>query len=161
MSELDQGDAMPEFDLPTDSGGFVTSEGLKGTPYVLYLYPKDDTSGCTKEAQGFTAKAAEFAAAGVKVIGLSKDDTASHDKFKKKYELDLTLASDTEGKLVEALGAWVEKSMYGKTYMGIDRSTFLVDGEGRIVRVWRKVKVPGHVDEVLAAATDLARGKAA
>ena len=161
MSELDRGDAMPEFDLPTDGGGFVSTEKLKGKPYVLYLYPKDDTSGCTKEAQGFTARKGDFAAAGVEIIGLSKDDVASHDKFKQKYDLDLTLASDTEGKLVEALGAWVEKSMYGKKYMGIDRSTFLVDGEGRIVRVWRKVKVPGHVEEVLDAATALARGQAA
>ena len=161
MSELDTGDAMPAFDLLTDGGGSISSDGLKGKPYVLYLYPKDDTSGCTKEAQSFTAKKAEFAAAGVEIIGLSRDDVASHDKFKKKYDLDLTLASDTEGKLVEALGAWVEKSMYGKTYMGIDRSTFLVDGEGRIARVWRKVKVPGHVEEVLDAATALAHGKAA
>jgi thioredoxin-dependent peroxiredoxin len=161
MSELDKGDAMPAFDLPADGGGSVTSEGLKGKPYVLYLYPKDDTSGCTKEAQGFTEHKAAFAAAGVEIIGLSKDDVASHDKFKKKYDLDLTLASDTEGKLVEALGAWVEKSMYGKKYMGIDRSTFLVDANGQIARVWRKVKVPGHVEEVLEAATALARGEAA
>ncbi len=161
MSELDQGDAMPAFDLPADGGGSVTSEGLKGKSYVLYLYPKDDTSGCTKEAQGFTEHKAAFAAAGVEIIGLSKDDVASHDKFKKKYDLDLTLASDTEGKLVEALGAWVEKSMYGKKYMGIDRSTFLVDADGRIVRVWRKVKVPGHVEEVLEAANALTSGRAA
>jgi thioredoxin-dependent peroxiredoxin len=158
MSELDTGDAMPAFDLPTDSGGSISSEALKGRPYVLYLYPKDDTSGCTKEAQGFTEKKADFAAAGVEIIGLSKDDVASHDKFKKKYDLDLTLASDTEGQLVEALGAWVEKSMYGKKYMGIDRSTFLVDADGRIVKAWRKVKVPGHVEEVLEAAKGLDRG---
>jgi peroxiredoxin Q/BCP len=158
MSELDTGDAMPAFSLPTDGGGTVSGDGLKGKPYVLYLYPKDDTSGCTKEAQGFTEKKADFAAAGVEIIGLSKDDVASHDKFKKKYDLDLTLASDTEGKLVEALGAWVEKSMYGKKYMGIDRSTFLVGKDGRIVKVWRKVKVPGHVEEVLEAAKGLARG---
>ena len=161
MSELAAGDLMPAFDLPTDGGGSISSAALAGRPYVLYLYPKDDTSGCTKEALGFTEKKAEFAAAGVPVIGLSKDDVASHDKFKKKHALDLVLASDVEGKLVEALGAWVEKSMYGKAYMGIDRCTFLVDAEGRIVRVWRKVKVPGHVEEVLAAASSLGGAKAA
>lgn len=161
MSELKEGDAMPAFDLPTDGGGSVSGADLQGKPYVLYLYPKDDTSGCTKEAIGFTEQKAAFAAAGVQVIGLSKDDVASHDKFKKKHNLDLVLAADTEGKLVEALGAWVEKSMYGKKYMGIDRSTFLVGADGRIAKVWRKVKVPGHVEEVLSAATGLASGKAA
>jgi peroxiredoxin Q/BCP len=161
MSELKEGDAMPAFTLPTDGGGTVSNDGLRGKAYVLYLYPKDDTSGCTKEAIGFTEHKAAFAAAGVQVIGLSKDDVASHDKFKKKHGLDLVLAADTEGGLVEALGAWVEKSMYGKKYMGIDRSTFLVGADGRIVKVWRKVKVPGHVEEVLAAATQLGSGKAA
>lgn len=161
MSEPSAGDTMPSFELPTDGGGTISSDALQGKPYVLYLYPKDDTSGCTKEALGFTERKADFAAAGVTVIGLSKDDVASHDKFKRKHNLDLTLASDTEGGLVEALGAWVEKSMYGKTYMGIDRSTFLVDGRGRIAQVWRKVKVPGHVDEVLAAAKALAAGRTA
>ena len=158
MSALNEGDPMPAFTLPTDGGGTVSSDGLNGRPYVLYLYPKDDTSGCTKEAQGFTEMKADFAAAGVQVIGLSKDDVASHDKFKRKYDLDLVLASDTDGKLVEELGAWVEKSMYGKTYMGIDRSTFLVGPDGRLVRVWRKVKVPGHVEEVLVAAKALGAG---
>jgi peroxiredoxin Q/BCP len=161
MSELKEGDAMPAFTLPTDGGGTVSGDGLKGKAYVLYLYPKDDTSGCTKEAQGFTEHKAAFSQAGVEVIGLSKDDVASHDKFKKKYDLDLVLASDEDGKLIEALGAWVEKSMYGKKYMGIDRSTFLVGPDGTIARVWRKVKVPGHVEEVLAAATTLTKGKAA
>ncbi|HRY24349.1 MAG: peroxiredoxin [Geminicoccaceae bacterium] len=155
MSELKEGDMMPAFELPTDGGGTVSSESLKGKPYVLYLYPRDDTPGCTKEAQGFTEHKAAFAALGVPVVGLSKDDVASHDKFKTKYDLDLVLASDESGKLVEGLGAWVEKSNYGKTYMGIDRSTFLVDGDGRIVRAWRKVKVPGHVEEVLDAARAL------
>ncbi len=161
MTELKEGDVMPAFDLPTDGGGSVSSGSLQGKPYVLYLYPKDDTSGCTKEAIDFTEHKAAFAAAGVPVIGLSKDDVASHDKFKKKHNLDLVLAADTEGELVEALGAWVEKSMYGKKYMGIDRSTFLVGADGRIVKAWRKVKVPGHVEEVLSAATGLASGKAA
>ncbi len=155
MSDLEAGDTIPEFELPTDGGGTVSTASLKGHPYVLYLYPKDDTPGCTTEARGFTEHKADFAALGVPVIGLSRDDVASHDRFKKKHDLDLVLASDEEGKLVEALGAWVEKSMYGKTYMGIDRSTFLVDGEGRIARAWRKVKVPGHVEEVLDAARAL------
>ncbi len=161
MNALNEGDEMPAFTLPTDGGGSVSSEGLQGKPYVLYLYPKDDTSGCTTQAQGFTEKKAEFAKAGVPVIGLSKDDVASHDKFKKKYDLDLVLASDEDGRLVESLGAWVEKSMYGKTYMGIDRCTFLVGPDGRIARIWRTVKVPGHVEEVLAAATALDADKAA
>lgn len=155
MTALAEGDLVPAFSLPTDGGGSVSSDGLKGKPYVLYLYPRDDTPGCTTEALGFTARKADFSAAGVAVIGLSKDDVASHDKFKRKHGLDLTLASDTEG-LVEALGAWVEKSQYGRKYMGIERSTFLVDKDGRIARAWRQVKVPGHVDEVLEAARGLA-----
>ena len=129
---------------------------LKGKTVVLYLYPKDDTPGCTKEAQGFSAAAAEFAKAGAVVVGLSKDSVASHDKFKKKYDLDLHLASDPEGALIEALGSWVEKSMYGRTYFGIDRSTFLIDKAGRVARIWHKVKVPGHVEEVLTAAQAIA-----
>ena len=123
---------------------------------MLYLYPQDDTPGCTKEAQGFSAAAAEFAKAGAVVVGLSKDSVASHDKFKKKYDLNLHLASDPEGALIEALGSGVEKSMYGKVYFGIDRSTFLIDKAGRVARIWRKVKVPGHVEEVLAAAQAIA-----
>jgi len=152
MSALAVGDAAPDFDLAADGGGRVRLSELSGKTVVLYLYPKDDTPGCTKEAQGFSAAAAEFAKAGAVVVGLSKDSVASHDKFKKKYDLNLHLASDPEGALIEALGSWVEKSMYGKVYMGIDCSTFLIDGDGRLVRAWRKVKVPGHVDEVLAAA---------
>ncbi len=156
MSEPGKGDTMPAFELPTDGGGTVSGESLKGRPYVLYLYPRDDTSGCTREARDFTERKGDFDALGIPVIGLSKDDTASHDRFKRKHDLDLVLASDEEGRLVEALGAWVEKSMYGRTYMGIDRSTFLVDREGRIAGAWRKVKVPGHVEEVLEAARGLA-----
>lgn len=158
---IDAGDRLPDFDLPTDGGGRVSLESLKGTPFVLYLYPKDDTPGCTKEAIGFTEAASEFAQLGVKVIGLSKDDVDSHEKFKAKHNLDLTLAADEDGALVEALGVWVEKSMYGRTYMGIDRSTLLVDGEGVVRRAWRQVKVPGHVEEVLEAARGLVGGKAA
>eukprot|EP01037_Dinobryon_pediforme_P017107 gene17107-17298_t len=156
MSALAVGDAAPDFDLAADGGGRVRLSDLKGKTVVLYLYPKDDTPGCTKEAQGFSAAAAEFAKAGAVVVGLSKDSVASHDKFKKKYDLNLHLASDPEGALIEALGSWVEKSMYGKVYFGIDRSTFLIDKAGRVARIWRKVKVPGHVEEVLAAAQAIA-----
>ena len=156
MSALAVGDAAPDFDLAADGGGRVRLSDLKGKTVVLYLYPKDDTPGCTKEAQGFSAAAADFAKAGAVVVGLSKDSVASHDKFKKKYGLDLHLASDPEGALIEALGSWVEKSMYGRTYFGIDRSTFLIDKAGRVSRIWRKVKVPGHVEEVLAAAQAIA-----
>jgi len=152
---LDVGDPIPAFDLPTDGGGRVSNTALEGKPFVLYLYPKDDTSGCTKEAIGFTEKLPEFEKLGVEVFGLSKDDVVSHDKFKAKHDLGIRLASDEAGGLIEALGAWVEKNMYGRSYMGIDRSTFLVDGDGRIARAWRKVKVPGHVDEVLNAAREL------
>jgi peroxiredoxin Q/BCP len=153
---LSAGDLVPEFDLPADGGGRISSAGLKGKPYVLYLYPKDDTPGCTKEAQGFASFYQEFQDIGIEVVGVSKDDVTSHDKFKKKYCLTFPLASDEDGKFIEGVGSWVEKSMYGKKYMGIDRSTFLVDGEGRVVRAWRSVKVPGHVEDVLATARELA-----
>ena len=152
---LAAGQAAPEFDLPADGGGRVRLADFKGRRLVLYFYPKDDTPGCTKEAQDFTAASPEFAAAGVAVIGVSKDGVASHDEFKAKYGLPFALASDESGSTVEAYGSWVEKSMYGKSYMGIDRSTFLIDGAGTVRRVWRKVKVPGHVEEVLAAAREL------
>jgi peroxiredoxin Q/BCP len=152
---LAPGQAAPDFDLPADGGGRVRLADFKGRPLVLYFYPKDDTPGCTKEAQGFAAAAPEFAAAGVAVVGVSKDDVASHDQFKAKYGLPFALASDETGGTVEAYGSWVEKSMYGRNYMGIDRSTFLIDGTGTVRSVWRKVKVPGHVDEVLAAAKGL------
>lgn len=155
MNGIEEGQSMPAFDLPTNGGGSVSSAGLKGQGYVLYLYPKDDTSGCTKESIAFTEAANKFSDAGFQIIGLSKDNVKSHDKFVAKHNLGITLASDEEGVLVEALGSWVEKSMYGKKYMGIDRSTFLVDGDGKAVKIWRKVKVPGHVDEVLEAAKGL------
>ncbi|MDX6748442.1 peroxiredoxin [Geminicoccaceae bacterium 1502E] len=151
-----EGDRAPEFDLPTDGGGRLSSAGLEGRPYVLFFYPKDDTSGCTKEAIGFTESHEEFRKLGVEVIGASKDGVKSHDRFKEKHGLSVPLLSDEEGGFVEAWGSWVEKSMYGRKYMGIDRSTFLVDADGRIVRSWRKVKVPGHVAEVLEAARQLA-----
>ena len=155
MSQLAEGDPAPAFDLPADGGGRVGSAALAGKPYVIYFYPKDDTPGCTKEAIGFSCVYDQFKAAGVEVIGVSKDSAASHDKFKKKHDLVFPLGSDAEGGVVEAFGAWVEKSMYGKKYMGIDRSTFLVGKDGKIARVWRKVSVPGHVEEVLEAAKGL------
>jgi peroxiredoxin len=145
----------PDFDMPSDGGGRVRLGDFKGRKLVLYFYPKDDTSGCTTEAKGFTEAAAAFADAGAAVVGVSRDPVASHDKFKAKYALNFTLGSDEDGVVTEAYGVWVEKSMYGRKYMGIDRSTFLIDAEGRIARAWRKVKVPGHVSEVLAAASGL------
>jgi thioredoxin-dependent peroxiredoxin len=149
---LSAGDIAPDFTLPTDGGGSVSLKGLKGRKVVLYFYPKDDTSGCTLEAKGFNDHKAQFAAAGADIVGVSADSVASHDKFKKKYGLGFTLASDEEKAMLEAYGVWVEKSMYGKKYMGIERSTFLVGADGRIAKIWSKVKVPGHVEEVLAAA---------
>lgn len=148
------GDAAPAFDLATDDGR-VSLAGLKGRKVVLYFYPKDDTSGCTKEATDFTALAKDFAAADTEVIGVSKDSVASHAKFRGKYGLGVKLGSDPEGEVVERYGSWVEKSLYGRKYMGIDRSTFLIDRDGRIAQVWRKVKVPGHAEAVLKAAQAL------
>jgi len=145
------GQKLPAFDLPTDGGGQTTNADFAGKTLVLYLYPKDDTSGCTKESQGFAELHADFEAAGAAVVGLSKDGVKSHDKFKAKYGFPFALLADEETKLIDDLGAWVEKSMYGKKYMGTDRSTFIVDADGVIQKVWRKVKVPGHVDEVLEA----------
>jgi peroxiredoxin Q/BCP len=149
---LAAGDRAPDFTLPTDGGGNVSLQGLKGRKVVLYFYPKDDTSGCTMEAKSFNDHKAKFAAAGAEIIGVSADSVASHDKFKKKYGLGFTLASDEEKKMLEDYGVWVEKSMYGKKYMGIERSTFLIGADGKILKAWTKVKVPGHVEEVLAAA---------
>jgi peroxiredoxin Q/BCP len=146
-----EGDAAPDFDLPTDGGGrFRLSEQL-GRPVVVYFYPKDDTSGCTKEAIGFTEKKPDFDAMQTRVVGISPDDEHQHDKFKDKYDLAVTLASDTDKKVVEAYGVWGEKSMYGRKYMGVERSTFLVDRNGVIAKAWRNVKVPGHVEDVLEA----------
>ena len=149
------GDLAPDFDLPTDGGGQAKLSDYKGRKLVLYFYPKDDTTGCTNEANGFSELAADFAKAGTTVIGVSKDSVKSHDKFKAKYGLEFTLASDADGKVIEAYGAWVQKKLYGREYMGIDRSTFLIDGEGKIRQLWRKVKVPGHVAAVLAQAQAL------
>jgi peroxiredoxin Q/BCP len=145
------GDKAPDFTLPTDGNGTVTLSKLRGKPVVLYFYPKDDTSGCTAEACGFRDSFPDYGRTGATVIGVSRDSVASHDKFKKKYQLPFILASDSEGKVTDAYGVWVEKSMYGRKYMGIDRSTYLIDTEGVVRGAWRKVKVPGHVAEVLKA----------
>ncbi|HLS58175.1 MAG TPA: peroxiredoxin [Paracoccaceae bacterium] len=145
------GDKAPEVTLPRDGGGAISLADHAGKIVVLYFYPRDDTSGCTKQAIGFTEKRAEFEAAGAVIIGVSKDSVASHDRFKAKHGLDLALASDEAGDVVERYGVWVEKSMYGRKYMGIERSTFLIDGDGIVRQIWRKVRIPGHVDEVLSA----------
>lgn len=147
----DAGQTAPDFTLPRDGGGQITLSALRPKAVVLYFYPKDDTSGCTLEAQDFTAMAGDFASAGAVVVGVSKDSAASHDKFVKKHALGVILASDEGSDVCERYGTWAEKSMYGRTYMGIERSTFLIDGAGTVRRVWRKVKVPGHASEVLAA----------
>jgi len=151
MTTLQVGDKAPEFALSAQSGPIGLSD-FQGKALVLYFYPKDDTSGCTREAQDFSALAGEFEAAGVHLLGVSKDSVASHAKFIGKYDLTIHLASDPEGQTVETYGAWVEKSMYGRKYMGIDRSTFLIGPDGTLAQVWRKVKVPGHAAEVLDSA---------
>ncbi|MFN4057436.1 MAG: thioredoxin-dependent thiol peroxidase [Roseinatronobacter sp.] len=148
---LSTGDLAPDFTLPRDGGEMVNLSSLKPQQVVLYFYPRDDTPGCTVEALEFTALASEFAAAGAAVIGISKDPIKSHDKFVAKHSLGITLVSDAESDLCERYGVWVEKSMYGKTSMGIERATFLVDGEGKLKRIWRKVKAQGHAAEVLDA----------
>ncbi|MFN3169065.1 MAG: thioredoxin-dependent thiol peroxidase [Hyphomicrobiales bacterium] len=150
-----EGEKAPEFTLPTDGGGSVSLSALQGKPVIVYFYPKDDTSGCTKEAIGFSESKSEFDAVGATIIGISPDSAAKHDKFIAKYDLTIQLAADEEKTVAEAYGVWVEKSMYGKKYMGVERSTFLVAADGTIAKAWRKVKVPGHVDEVLAAAKAL------
>jgi len=149
---LAAGTAAPDFTLPTDGGGSITLSALKGQQVILYFYPKDDTTGCTAQACGFRDAEAGFRGAKTKVIGISKDSVASHDKFKKKYELPFTLASDKDGHVCEDYGTWAEKSMYGRTYFGIVRTTFLIGADGVIEQVWNKVKVAGHVAEVLKAA---------
>lgn len=154
MSELNVGDAAPDFTLPTDDGE-ITLSALRGKPVVLYIYPKDDTSGCTIEAQDFTRLQPQFDAAGVVVIGLSKDSAKSHGKFRAKYALTHKLASDENLDTLQAYGVWGEKTLYGRKYMGAERATFLVDRKGRIARIWRKVKIAGHAEEVLEAATAL------
>ena len=148
---LQPGDKAPDFDLPTDTGR-VSLSAFKGKNIVLYFYPKDDTAGCTSEALQFSSEVEEFQKLGAVIIGVSKDSVASHAKFRAKHDLTIELAADPMGDVVEAYGAWVEKSMYGRKYMGIDRSTFLIDREGVVREVWRKVKVPGHIKAVMNAA---------
>ncbi|MGO4527105.1 peroxiredoxin [Microvirga sp. 2MCAF35] len=149
------GTKAPAFSLPATDGREISLDGLKGRKVVLYFYPKDDTSGCTLEAQNFQALRNEFAAAGTEIIGVSPDPLKSHDKFRAKYGLDFALASDEAKTMLNAYGVWVEKSMYGRRYMGVERTTVLIDREGNIAQVWNKVKVPGHALEVLKAAKSL------
>ena len=148
---LDVGSPAPDFNLPRDGGDNVSLSALKGGPVVLYFYPRDDTPGCTTEANDFTAMLPEFQAAGATVIGVSKDTVAKHEKFISKHDLGVILVSDAEGDLCERYGTWVEKNMYGKKSMGIQRATFLIDAGGSVARVWPKVKVAGHAAEVLEA----------
>jgi thioredoxin-dependent peroxiredoxin len=153
--DLKPGDVAPDFALPTDGGGDAKLSQLRGKAVVLYFYPKDDTSGCTAEAIAFSGLAAKFAAAKTAVVGVSPDSAASHDKFKAKHKLAVALAADPERSAIDAYTVWKEKSMYGRKYFGVERSTFLIDREGKIAKIWRKVKVPGHAEEVLAAAKAL------
>ncbi|HZW15663.1 MAG TPA: peroxiredoxin [Brevundimonas sp.] len=155
MTDITEGLEAPAFDMATDGGGRASSAALTGKPYVLYFYPKADTPGCTTEGQDFSSFAGEFAAAGVPVIGASRDPVKKLDRFKAKYDLKIVLASDEPGEVTEAFGVWIEKSMYGRTYMGVERATFLIDGAGVVRRVWRKVRVKGHAAEVLEAARTL------
>lgn len=146
---LSEGDSAPEFSMPTDGGGQIALSDLKGRPVILYFYPKDDTPGCTKEACGFRDLHPDFTGADAEIIGVSKDTVTKHDKFKAKYDLPFKLGSDEDGAVCEAYGTWVEKNMYGRKYMGIERATFLINAQGKIAKIWRKVKVKGHVEEVL------------
>lgn len=148
---VEVGEAAPAFELETDGGGTISLQELRGRKVVLYFYPKDDTPGCTREACAFRDAMPSFEKLGATVIGVSPDSTQRHTRFRQKYDLPFTLASDPERKAADAYGVWVEKSMYGRKYMGIERSTFLIDEDGRIAAIWRKVKVPGHVDAVLDA----------
>jgi peroxiredoxin Q/BCP len=152
---LAAGDKAPTFKIKTDDGGTISSGALKGSPYVLYFYPKDDTSGCTKEAIGFSDSLKAFGKLGIPVIGVSKDSPESHAKFRKKHKLKVALGSDTETEIAKAWGVWGEKTLYGRKYMGMERATFLVDAKGVIAQAWRKVKVPGHIEAVLESAKSL------
>ena len=154
-AKLEPGKKAPSFDLPSDGDGRIKLSALKGQKVVLYFYPKDDTSGCTQEAIDFNGLRKQFEKANTVIIGVSPDSVKSHDKFKAKHELDFDLVSDESKTMLEAYGVWVEKSMYGRKYMGVERTTVLIDDAGKIAQVWNKVKVPGHAKEVLAAAKDL------
>ncbi|WP_346911184.1 thioredoxin-dependent thiol peroxidase [uncultured Roseibium sp.] len=151
MSELTIGDSAPDFELEGDGGSKISLSALSGSPVVVYFYPKDDTPGCTKEAIAFSALEPEFAKLGARIIGISPDTSAKHDKFKAKHDLTVSLAADPDKIACEAFGVWVEKSMYGRKYMGVERSTFLVNAEGKLAQIWRKVKVAGHAEAVLDA----------
>ncbi len=153
--KLEQGKKAPAFDLPKDGEGRIKLSSLKGQKVVLYFYPKDDTSGCTQEAIDFKGLRKQFEKADTVIVGVSPDSVKSHDKFKAKHELDFDLVSDEDKGMLEAYGVWVEKSMYGRKYMGVERTTVLIDAAGKIAQVWNKVKVPGHAKEVLAAAKAL------
>jgi thioredoxin-dependent peroxiredoxin len=154
-SMITEGDKAPDLTVIASDGSSVNLAS-SGSPLILYFYPKDDTSGCTREAQDFTALASDFAQAGAKVVGVSRDPMNKHEKFIGKYGLKVPLASDEDGRISDAFGTWVEKSMYGRKYMGMERATFLISSDGRVVRAWRKVKVPGHAEEVLASVKPLA-----
>lgn len=151
MSKIDKGSIAPNFELPTDGGKIVRLSDFNGSKVVVYFYPADDTKGCTVEAVDFSKHLADFEAAGAFVIGVSPDSVASHDKFKSKHDLSVSLAADVDRKAIEPYGVWVEKQMYGRKFMGVERSTFLIDSDGRVARVWRKVKVNGHAEDVLDA----------
>ena len=155
MTDITEGTKAPAFDMATSDSGRVSSAALKGKPFVLYFYPKADTPGCTTEGQDFSALADDFAGAGATVIGVSRDPVKKLDRFKAKYDLKVILASDEPGEVTEAFGVWVEKSLYGRVYMGIERATLLIDGAGVVRRIWRKVRVKGHAAEVLAAVQSL------
>jgi peroxiredoxin Q/BCP len=148
---INEGDRVPALKVAASDGSTVDLSS-PGQPLVLYFYPKDDTSGCTREAQDFTDLAGEFKKAGVKVVGLSRDPMKKHEKFISKYNLGVPLASDEDGRVSDAFGTWVEKSMYGRKYMGMERATYLIGSDGKVIRAWRKVKVPGHAQDVLKAA---------
>lgn len=155
MTDITEGSKAPAFDMATADGGRVSSAGLAGQPYVLYFYPKADTPGCTNEARDFSDHIDAFAAAGAAVIGVSRDPVKKLDRFRGKYDLKVILASDEPEDVTEAWGVWVEKKLYGREYMGIERATFLIDGTGMVRRVWRKVSVKGHAEAVLAAVQSL------
>lgn len=156
MPPLEIGDKAPAFKAESDTGETFSLSAMKGKPFVLYFYPKDDTSGCTAEACAFTENIKAFDKLGVTVLGVSKDSLDKHAKFRAKYDLKFPLLSDADGTICEAYGTWVEKSMYGRKYMGIDRSTFLIGADGKIKTLWRKVKVPGHIEDVLKAVKEMA-----
>lgn len=155
MAPIEIDDLAPQFTLPCDGGGTFSLSAMRGKKLVLFFYPKDNTPGCTTEAMDFTAAKEEFDDLGVTIVGMSPDTARKHDNFKAKHHLDVILVSDEEKTTLEAYGVWVEKSMYGRKYMGVERSTFLIDEDGRVAQSWHKVKVKGHVDTVLAAARDL------